>query len=138
MPIVSMAVPGTDLKDGGSVNEHCYGNWVFPAIPSSYYDFAYEEGSAAQKSDQVRRAANREYAAAGVGDYMPASVWCTDSDLLTEMADLQTNIENAISTACMRSSSWAAATWTTTQSGRNTSRAWKIWACLAISRSFMK
>ena len=30
---------------------------------------------------------------------MPASVWCTDSDLLTEMADLQTNIENAISTA---------------------------------------
>ena len=99
LPIVSMTVPGTDLKDGGSVNEHCYGNWVFPAIPSSYYDFAYEEGSAAQKSDQVQRAANREYAAAGVGDYMPASVWCTDSDLLTEMADLQTNIENAISTA---------------------------------------
>lgn len=99
LPIITTPIAGTDLKDGGAQNSHCFGNWVFPAIPGTYFDITYEAGSAAEKCDTIQRAANADYAAAGVGDFMPASAWCSDADLLTEQAELQTNIENAISTA---------------------------------------
>ena len=106
-----------------------------PAIPCSTMTLRMKRARLS-RSDQVQRAANREYAAAGVGDYMPASVWCTDSDLLTEMADLQTNIENAISTA-----------YAEFILGRGRGRMTRVGEykqsledldCLAISRSFMK
>lgn len=99
LPIVQMAIPGKDLKDNGAQNAHCFGNSVFPCVPNTYIQTAYEAGSTAEKMDVIQRAANADYMAAGVSDFMPAAAWCTDSDLLSEKAELQTDIENAISTA---------------------------------------
>lgn len=99
IPIISMSIEGKDLKDGGSQNLHTFGGWVFPGIPTTYYDTVAEEGTAAYTSTMVQKAANNAYYAVGVTDGRPAMSWCSDSDLLTEVADYETNIQSAIKTA---------------------------------------
>lgn len=88
-----------DLKDSGSQNTHTFGTWVFPATPASYTENYYEEGTANYKMNQIRVEANKTYLAASKTSEFPAIAWCDDADLITERAELQTTIENAISTA---------------------------------------
>ena len=88
-----------DLKDSGSQNTHTFGTWVFPATPASYTENYYEEGTANYKMNQIRMEANRTYLAAAKTSAFPAIAWCADADLITEKAELQTTIDNAISTA---------------------------------------
>jgi putative aldouronate transport system substrate-binding protein len=100
LPIICSQIPGTDIKDKGAQNSHTFGNWVFPGIPRpAFYDLAFEAGSAAEKANNIQIEANRAYLAASKGDYLPAIAWCDDANLVTEKAELQTAIENAISTA---------------------------------------
>jgi len=100
LSIICSQIPGTDIKEKGAQNPHTFGNWVFPGIPRpAYYDLAFEPGSAAEKANNIQIDANRAYIAAGQGDYLPAVAWCDNADLITEKAELQTAIENAISTA---------------------------------------
>lgn len=88
-----------DLKDDGSQNTHTFGTWVFPATPASYTEDYYEEGTANYKMNQIRMEANKAYLAVSKTSAFPAIAWCADADLITEKAELQTTIENAISTA---------------------------------------
>lgn len=99
LPIITADNPDNDILDGGTQNKHTYGGWPFPDVPSNYYDTVLEEGTQAYKQMVTQEAANAAYAEFGVGDYMPASAWCADADLLTERAELQANIEGAISNA---------------------------------------
>lgn len=99
LPIICSQIPGTDIKDQGAQNSHTFGNWVFPAIPRpAFYDLYFEPGTAAEKANTIQIEANRAYLAAAQGDYLPAVAWCDDEDLVIEIAELRTLIENAIST----------------------------------------
>lgn len=87
-----------DLKDSGSQNTHTFGNWVFPAIPASYWETYYEEGTPNYKMHEIQVEANQTYLAASKTSAFPSVAWCDDADLITEQAELKTTIENAIRT----------------------------------------
>lgn len=88
-----------EIKDSGSQNAHTFGNWVFPAIPATYWSNYYEPGTANAKMHDILVEANKTYLASSKTSSFPTIAWCDDVDLITEQAELKTNIENAISTA---------------------------------------
>lgn len=99
IPIQYQLIDGKELKDGGTVNNHTFGNWVFPSLPPSYTKLQLVDGTDAWKMNTYQQAANTLYIESATTDALPALAWCDDDDIITEYTELQSVIEGAISTA---------------------------------------
>lgn len=88
-----------DPKGSGSQNVNTMGRWVWPNIPTNYTQLYYEEGTANAKMHDILVEANKTYLASAKRTTFPSITWTSDTDLITENAELSTNIENAINTA---------------------------------------
>lgn len=97
LPIIVQTLK--DPKDSGSQNVNTMGKWVWPNIPRTYFKDYYEPGTANAKMHDILVEANKAYLACGKATTFPSVTWCTDMDLITENAELTTNIKNAINTA---------------------------------------
>ena len=99
LPIIWENVEGVSLTGDGSTQNIVWQNWTQPQITELAAEWSLKEGTTNWKSDTIQKAANAAYCEAGVLSGLPAVVWCTDSDLVTEQTELKTAIDTAIKTA---------------------------------------